>query len=264
MVKLAVREGMVPGATLEERLDRLERLGYDGIELTLPETLARHPDELAPIFQRGKVQVATVEGVRNLLHPEPAERAASLALLRQRLELCGKVRGVGVLLVPIFGKPLVPDLSPWLTPAEIERELLLAELGDLAEMAAGAGATIVLEPLNRYETHLVRTLDQGAEYCRRINRPTIRIMADFFHMNLEEPDIAASLRESAPFIRHVHVADSNRVQPGRGHLDFRPGFRALKDAGYDGFVSLECALVGPPDEALKEAADKVRELWETA
>jgi sugar phosphate isomerase/epimerase len=264
MVNLAVRENMVPGATLEDRLAVLERLGYDGIELTAAETLARDPDVLAPVFQRGKVKAATVEGVRRLLDPDPAERATSMALLRKRLDLAGRIGGVGVLLVPIFGPPLIPDLSPWRSAVELERELLLAQLRELAGDAEKAGSAIILEPLNRYETHFLRTLDQAAELCRRINRPTVRILADFFHMNLEEPDIAASLRRSAPFVRHVHVADSNRWQPGRGHLDLRPGFQALKDHGYDGFVSVECTLIGAPEDALTEAADFTRKAWEEA
>ncbi len=263
-MKLAVREGMIPGATLEERLAFVDRIGYDGIELHLAETLARDPADLVTLFQNSRVRPTTVDGARKLLDPNPAERAASLTQLRARLDLCGKLGAVAVLLVPIFGPPLVPDLSPCHTAIELERELLLAALKELAPHARDVGAVLMLEPLNRYETHFLNTLDQGAEFCRRVNRPEIRIMADFFHMNLEEADVAASIRQSGPFIRYVHVADSNRKQPGRGHLDFRPGFRALKDAGYDGYLGVECGLVGAPDEALREAALYLRRVWTEA
>ena len=263
-MRIAVREGIVPGATLEEKLTLLDQLGYDGIELHHAESLNRGADDLRRLFEKHRVRPTTIDGARKLLDPDPAERQASLAQLRQRLDLCSKLGATAVLLVPIFGKPLVPDLSPWHSAIELERELLLAELKELAEDAERTGAIIMLEPLNRYETHLVNTLDQGAEFCRRVNRPGIRIMADFFHMSIEEADIAASLRLAAPFIRYVHVADSNREQPGRGHLDFRSGFRALKDAGYDGYLGVECRLVGPPAEALKETAVYLRKLWAEA
>lgn len=263
-MKLAVREGMVPGATLEERVAVLERIGYDGIELTSPETLSRPTEDLLQAFQQTRVRPTTIEGVRKILDPDPTERAAALAQLRQRLDLCAALDAVAVLLVPIFGKPLIPDLSPHASAAHLENELLLFQLKDVVRHAEQAEAALAIEPLNRYETHLIRTLDHAAEFCRRVNRPQIGILADFFHMNLEEVDIAASIRQSGPFIRYVHVADSNRWQPGRGHLDFRPGFRALKETGYDGYLGVECTLIGNPEDALSEAASVIRKVWSEA
>jgi sugar phosphate isomerase/epimerase len=264
LVRLAVREGMVPGSTLEEKLDLLERLGYDGIELHTPESLGRDAEDLRRVFAGRRVRPTTIDGARTLLSPDPSERRTGMDLLRQRLELCRQIAATAVLLVPIFGRPLIPDLSPWRTAVELERELLLTELKELAQDCERLGVTLVIEPLNRYETHLINTLDQGADLCRRVNREGIRIMADFFHMSIEEADIAASIRQAAPFIQYVHVADSNRLQPGRGHTDFRPGFRALKEAGYDGYLGVECRLAGTPTEALQEAADFLRKTWAEA
>jgi sugar phosphate isomerase/epimerase len=263
-LKLAVREGMVPGTTLEERIAFVDRLGYDGIEIHSVESLRRPAAELEAAFSGQRIRPTTVDGVRKLLDPDPAERAASLTLLRERLELCARLSGVAVLLVPIFGRPLLPDLSPLHTAAEIERELLVAQLKEIAEHAGQVEAKLMIEPLNRYETHLINTLDHGAELCRRINRPSVRIMADFFHMSIEEASIGDSVRQSAPFIEYVHVADSNRKQPGRGHLDFRPGFRALKEVGYDGYLGVECGLIGPTSDALSEAASFLRKTWAEA
>jgi sugar phosphate isomerase/epimerase len=255
---------MVPGASLEERIEVVDQIGYDGIEVHLADSLRRSPEELEAAFQGQRVRPTTIDGVRKLLDPDPTERATSLALLRERLELCARLSGVAVLLVPIFGRPLLPDLSPIYTAVDLERALLVAHLKELAEHATRCGATLMLEPLNRYETHFINTLDQGAELCRRINRPSIRIMADFFHMSIEEASLDESIRQSAPFISYVHVADSNRKQPGRGHLDFRYGFRALKAAGYDGYLGVECGLIGPTADALREAATYLRKVWSEA
>jgi sugar phosphate isomerase/epimerase len=263
-VKLALRENMAPGGRLEERLAFLERIGYDGIELTNLETVSRDPAELASVFRDHPVRPTTIEGVRKLLDPDPAERRASLDLLRARLELAARLDAIGVLVVPIFGRALFPDLSPYQTATQLETGVLLAELNEIAVDAERIGSRVLLEPLNRYETHLVNTLEQGAELCRRVNRPAIRIMADFFHMSIEEADIAESIRLAAPFVRYIHVADSNRKQPGRGHLDFRPGFRSLKAAGYDGYLGVECGLIGDADAALREAASYLREVWAEA
>jgi len=263
-MKLAVREGMVPGATLEERITYVDRIGYDGIELHSADSLNRPVDELVSAFRGQRVHPTTVDGVRKLLDPDPTERAASMTRLRARLDLCARLEAVAVLLVPIFGQPLIPDLCPTHSAAELELELLLAELREIAVHARSAGAIVTLEPLNRYETHLINTLDQGADLCRRINRPGIQLMADFFHMSIEEANIAESVTQASPFIRYVHVADSNRKQPGRGHLDFRPGFTALKAAGYDGYLGVECGLIGATDAALREAGVFLRKTWAEA
>jgi sugar phosphate isomerase/epimerase len=166
--------------------------------------------------------------------------------------------------VPQFGRtPAAPDLSPLHTGAELERELLLAQLRDLAPAAQAAGTRLFLEPLNRYEAYLVNRVEQGAEIGRAVG-PEVGVMADFFHMNIEEADIAAAIRAAGSELVYVHVADSNRVQPGGGHLDFRPGFAALKAIGYDGALGIECRIAGPYDETVREAAEFLRREWAAA
>jgi len=263
-MKLAVREGMLPGASLEEKLRSARRLGYEGVELHSPEALARPRDELVRLFRESGVEAANVAGVVTLLDPDPKARGEGVETLAHRLELAAALGATGVLVVPIFGRALIPDLSPYREAIELERELLIAELGQVAALAAASGSQVFLEPLNRYETHFLNRLEQGVEICRAVGSPRIRIMADFFHMHIEEADIPESLRAAGDYVVYVHVADSNRMQPGRGHLDLRPGFAALKEIGYDGYLGVECGLIGPIEAALAEAAENVRRAWSAA
>lgn len=261
-MKLALREEMSRGGTLPEKLSWLEGVGFDGIELTT--SLDLPPGELEKAFADSQVRAANVPGSGALLDPDPAARTAAKDLMRERLELAARLDAVGVLTVPQFGSaPRLPDLSPYKDAAELERELFVEQLGELAPAALEAGVPIFLEPLNRYEQHLVNRLEQGVEFAEKVGGG-VAIMADFFHMNIEEADIAASIRAAGQHIVHVHVADSNRLQPGKGHLDFRPGFAALKEAGYDGYLGVECGISGPYDEALAESAALLRELWDAA
>lgn len=62
----------------------------------------------------------------------------------------------------------------------------------------------------------------------------------------------------------VHRSDSNRLQPGRGHLDFRPGFGVLKALGYDGYLAIECRVDGAYDDAIWETAEVIRREWKAA
>jgi len=80
------------------------------------------------------------------------------------------------------------------------------------------------------------------------------VLADFFHMSIEEDNIADSIRQMGGSIRHVHLGDSNRKMPGLGSIDWVAGFTALKDQGYDGFINLECSTMGIPETAIPAAA----------
>jgi sugar phosphate isomerase/epimerase len=77
-----------------------------------------------------------------------------------------------------------------------------------------------------------------------VGSPGIKIMADFFQMNIEEVDMGQAIERAADYIACVHLADRNRYQPGAGHLDFVPGLSALRRIGYDGFMILECRAMG--------------------
>jgi sugar phosphate isomerase/epimerase len=263
-MRLAIRENMVPGATLEEKLACLKSVGYEAIELTSQDALGREPRALAETCRSAGVAVATVTASFDLLNPDPAVRATAMAFSRAQIELAAVLGRPFVLVVPIFGKPLVPNLSPVRTAVELETELLVAELRDLARVAEPFGVTLMLEPLNRYETHLVNRLEQGVSICEAVGSENVQIMADFFHMEIEEADIPTSIRSAGRHVVYVHVADSNRKQPGRGHLDLRPGFAALKSVGYDGYLGVECGLLGDPKAALAEAAGNVRRAWNEA
>jgi sugar phosphate isomerase/epimerase len=98
---------------------------------------------------------------------------------------------------------------------------------------------IALEALNRYETHLLRTLADAEGLRRLIDSPRVQLMADVFHMNIEEDSLPAALRAHAEHIVHVHLADSQRREPGSGHLDFDPVFEVLGDTGYSGAFAME-------------------------
>ena len=262
-MRLAIREDMAPGQTVPEKLAWVERVGLDGMELHTA-TMEIPRDELAAIMADTPVKASAIEGIPKLIDPDPAVRAAAKDEIRARLELAARLGAAGVLVVPQFGRrPALPDLAPSKTAAELETELFVAQLTELAPVARAAGVSLFQEPLNRYEAYLVNRLEQGVAFGERVG-PEIGVMADFFHMNIEEADIAASIRAAGSRVVYVHAADSNRVQPGKGHLDFRPGFAALKAIGYDGWIALECRITGPYDDAIRETAAYLRQEWSAA
>jgi sugar phosphate isomerase/epimerase len=173
-MKLALREDMSRGGTLAEQLAWLEGLGFEGIELCAA-ALDLPPRELEEIFADSPVRAANIAGSGALLDPDPAERTAAKELMRRRLDLAATLGAVGLLTVPQFGSaPRLPDLSPYKTGAELEKELFVQQLQELAPAARDAGVPIFLEPLNRYEQHLVNRLEQGVAFAEQDGRASHR------------------------------------------------------------------------------------------
>ncbi|MEY2410681.1 MAG: hypothetical protein QOF48_3351 [Verrucomicrobiota bacterium] len=142
-----------------------------------------------------------------------------------------------------FGAPAIVGSMQGRAEPGVSREQALEWLSEALEQlgprAHAAGVPLLFEPLNRYETNLVRTIDEGIELLRPLRTKNIRLLADLFHMNIEEISLAEALRRAGPLLGHVHFADSNRHAAGFGHTDFAPAAEALLNLGYSGHVSAE-------------------------
>lgn len=254
-------EVIVPGATIEERLANLEEWGYQGVQFGRPSLELGWP-RLRDALANSSIQVCIAGGVGDLIVPDPAARQAVVNRLAEGLRLSLEVGALGPLLVPIR-RALIDPPAPPRTLYDLEREILIEELRKLAPIAEETGRMVILEPLNRYESHFLQRLEQAADICRAVGSPGIKMMADFFHMNLEEADLGKAIEGVADCLAYVHLADSNRYQPGAGHLDFRPGLGALKRIGYDGWLTLECRIQGPDKgKALTDSARLIRGIWD--
>ena len=131
---------------------------------------------------------------------------------------------------------------------------------DLAEHADQHDVPLIYEPLNRYETDLCCTLSDGVALIESRDIQNVRILADLFHMQIEEVDLAAAIRDAGEHIGHVHFVDSNRRPAGCGHLDFEPVMNALQEIRYDGFLSAEAFPWPDSDTAAQQTITEFRRL----
>jgi D-psicose/D-tagatose/L-ribulose 3-epimerase len=108
-----------------------------------------------------------------------------------------------------------------------------------------------LEPLNRFEAHLLNTVEQSVRYAQRVNDPGFGILYDTFHANIEEKDPIAALRQlhATGRLRHIHISENDRGTPGRGHAKIRETIVALKELGYDDWLTIEAFGRGVPELA---------------
>ncbi len=128
----------------------------------------------------------------------------------------------------------------------------------VTDYAFDQGVRIALEPINRYETDFIANVDEGLRMVRDVGKPNLGLMLDLFHMNIEDASIEGSLRRAGDRCWHVHIADSNRLYPGAGHLDFTSIFATLAAMGYTGYVSAEIFPKPDPDTAAVRTIEFVR------
>jgi D-psicose/D-tagatose/L-ribulose 3-epimerase len=221
---------------LAETAERLRGAGYDGIELSgEPDSLDLA--EVRSVLDAYGLTVTSICGLytpeRDIGHPDARVRAGGVDYVKRCVELAHEVGAAVVIVVPTAVGRVAPEASR-------EQELELAA-ASLAEAAAGLGGSVelVIEALNRFETYLVNTLEQAAELRALAGSAGVQLMADLFHMNIEEADVAGALREHSAVLAHVHLADSNRRPPGQGHTDFGAVLAALDRSGYDGALTME-------------------------
>ena len=144
--------------------------------------------------------------------------------------------GIRTLVFGSGGARNVPDGFP----REQARDQIVAFARAAAELAAPHGVTVVIEPLNRKECNVINSVAEAMDYVRAADHPNLRCLVDSYHFWLEDEPLE-NLRQAMPWIRHVHVADKEgRVAPGEsGQSDYRPFFRVLRDADYDGLIAIE-------------------------
>ncbi|MFD4260399.1 sugar phosphate isomerase/epimerase family protein [Streptomyces sp. NPDC058534] len=255
MLKTAVQEQLLPGDTLQAKWDVARQAGYDAIEL-------RGKGDFHFASRLGELKQAREDGVVmptvcvDMLHFlgafDEGVRRDAVAQMKSQLTVIAEIGGVGAQTPASYGmfSRRLPPFEPPRTEEE-DREVLLAGLTELGEHARKEGVTLFLEPLNRYEDHMVNRLDQAADLIRAVGLDSVRIGIDSYHMNIEETDPAAAIVAHADVIGHAQVSDSNRFQPGAGHLDWPAWFGALHTIGYDGHLALECRLAGDPVDAVR-------------
>ncbi len=235
-------------------------LGYDGVELHL-----RSPDDIEPeavraLQEKHGLGVPTIgtgmaagEDGLTFTDPNPSVRRRAVARVAEHIRLAAKIRSA-VTIGLIRGK-LGTDHE-----REARRTAMLECVQHCCRLAAAEGVALFLEPLNRYEADDLTTLDRASEVIRELNAPNLKLLADTFHMNIEEVDPAASLRRHAAVLGHVHLVDSNREVPGHGHVDMKAILQALLAVGYQGYLCFEVLPLPDPRQAASDGIQTVREI----
>jgi len=257
-LKISSQEGIIPGSDLPDRLAKMEKWGFDGIEIG-GRGLASRVAEIKAALANSKIKVSAIcagfEGV--LISDQESERRKAVASMKQILTAAGELGSTGLILVPAFnGQTKLGHVEG--------RKILLDQLPELGEHAVKAGTRLLLEPLNRNEAWFLRQLADAASICRDANHPGVCMMGDFYHMYIEETSDMGAFLSAGSYLHHVHLASIKRKLPGQDERDFTSGFKGLKMIGYQDFCSLECGVIGDREAEIPKAAKFLRSQWAEA
>lgn len=224
----------------KESLLNMKKLGFAGVELAIRNPLTIDIPDLQSSLRENDLKLVAIgtgqayvdEGLAlSSLDPEIREKALSrmkkhieLASLFQSFVIIGLIRGI-------------------LTGEEKEREkeisCLVDQLRELSLYAKNKNVKLLIEPLNRYETNIMNTAVEAAAFISRYDLNNCYLLLDTFHMNIEEKEPLKTFSLFSSRIGHIHIADSNRLYPGAGHLDFQQIISAIRKSKYKGYLSGE-------------------------
>ena len=262
-LKISFQEGTAPGDSLDEKLDYMENLGIVGFEPG-GGNLAGRVNEIRQALNGRNIKVSAIcAGFGGfILAEDPKVKAEFDTTMRDIIAAAGELGSTGVIMVPAFNgqKPCRPHTLE-------TRDYLTEQLHELGEYALKCGTTVILEPLNRKEAFYLRQVADAAAICRDAKSAGVKCMGDFWHMQEETSDYAAFMSAGTEYLQHVHIASrGRRLMPGEdGEADnYVDGMRALKEMGYDKYVSFECGTQGDRAMTVPAAVALLRGQWEQA
>ncbi|MGG3306685.1 sugar phosphate isomerase/epimerase family protein [Paenibacillus lautus] len=259
-MKLACTNLMLPGNNLTEQANLLHKWGYDGIAIFVnySEWNEELRAEILSLRERTGIipcEFAFGDEIYGHLMDGDAElRTKSREMYKLAAEISGELGAVTELEFAYGAQNPLPLFHPYQKMTEAEERDFLDMYKEVAEPLRGTKGQMLLEGINRYESPYLNSIKDCRDVIDALKLENAGVLADFFHMSIEEADMAESIKYAGDSIKHVHLGDNNRLLPGYGAIDWKRCFDALKEIDYTGFLNLECSTSGDPSTTLPETA----------
>jgi len=215
-------------------------LGFDVLEICIEDPTRVNAPTVRQAAEEAGVGISVCGAFgpdRDLSHEDPESRRVGVDYLKFCIDLAAEV-GAPNVIGPMYSAVGKTRLLPE-DEREQQRRWATESLREAGEYAGERGVGLAIEPLNRFETDLVNTVEQGLDLCERINRDNVGLLLDTFHMNIEEKHIPDAIRAADSRVRHFHACENDRGAPGSGHVEWDEVLSALGDIGFDGMVVIE-------------------------
>lgn len=232
---------------MEKVFDRVSAAGYQWIDLTATVN-AYNWNEVAQLAREFSLGISGLtcdsgwpDEEHDLANKNEVSRQKAVSYFKRQIESVRMVGGDYLIVVP----SAVGKFFPMGNDASDDWKWSVESVCKLTETAEENGITLVIEPLNRYESCIVNNADDVLRFVQEVNHPHVKALLDTYHMNIEEADLEEAFLKLQDWVEVVHFADSNRQALGKGHIDFQKVVTGMKKIGFDKTIVLECTASGP-------------------
>ncbi len=249
-----------------EKFQYLKNMGFDGFEIDGKVLVDNLPEIKEAIKVTGFQISSTCNGYTGWIGDIDEERRQNgIREITAILEALSEVGGSGIVVPAAWGLWSYPHFEPFPRTSEEDFAVVTDSLKVLNNVAARTETKIYLEPLNRYQDHMINVLADSRKYIDENSFENVEVIADFYHMNMEESNSMMALDEQKDKLGHVHLADNHRYAPGTGDINFEELFAVLKVNNYTGWLAFECLMRGDDFEGTyKKSIDFIKKAWANA
>ena len=245
---------------LYESIGKLNKLGYEGVEISLKDPKIIKREELKEVLKKnnlcltalGTGRAVASEGI-TFIDPDKKIRQVAIKRIKEHIDLASEFNSSVII-------GLIKGNLPNNSQKHQAMKWAIEACRECADFAQNCGVNILMEAINRYEVNWLNSVSDGINILKEINKNNVLLHIDTFHMNIEDPSFRDSILKAKNLIGYVHFADSNRWVPGYGHINFQEIISALEEVNYRGFLSLEAFPLPDSDTAAKKGIENVRKL----
>lgn len=264
-VSLAVYEDksapwVYSGGDILKNMTELKEIGIDGVDLFVDRMSDSDIENMKTYLDKSGIEVAMlvafyIGGIgASFSDQSKNKRAFAIEEYKKQIDVAAYLKALTMPIGYNRGKLAAGrDYNDYL-------KYLAESLAEVSEYGAKKGVKVCLEPINRYEMNTFMALDETCEFIDKFGLKDLKILADLYHMNIEDGDMAKAIIDAGDKIAHMHVSDGNRRIPGTGHIDYLSCLGALKQIGYEGYLSAECLPLPSSYECAKQSNEYLRKI----
>lgn len=254
-MRLSIATFVWTGSFVDDELDLVQKvsdLGYDELEVVFDGSGGVSAEKLRDRLEQaglGATVLAFALPDRDVSAADPAIRQAGVSYLTDALDFAATIGA------PLVGGPIAHPPGRARTIDADERSAEAANAAEslraVGDLAGERGLGVAVEQLSRYDSDMFNTATESLAFLSEVDHPSVGLLLDTFHMQMEELSIGEAIRSTDGKLLHFHAVESHRGQLGTGQIPWDEVFRALSDIGYDGTASLESfASSGPEMDGL--------------
>ncbi len=249
------------GKDLLESLRKAKEYGYSSVELHLEDIELKEFLTLTRVIEQEDIHVSALgtglayvkEGL-SFSNKDDFIRKEAVKRVKKFVEVAS-FWGSKVIIGSIRGRV-------WqLNEKEIYIKLIIDSFKEVLDEAEKNRVTLLVEPLNRYETNFINKVEEGLEFIKNLSSEYLKLHLDTFHMNIEEDNIKEAIEKAKSFVKHFHFADNQRKYPGSGHINFEEIREAIINIGYSEYIGIECLPLPNAETVAKESLKFLRGLF---